>query len=100
MIINKYLILNCTLFILGFFGILINRKNVLIILMTFELILLSISMNFIIFSLYLDDLTGQLFALFILTVAAAESSTGLALLVSYYRVRGSVSIEHDQILKG
>ena len=100
MILNKYLFLNCTLFVLGFFGILINRKNVLIILMTFELILLSISMNFIIFSIYLDDLTGQLFALFILTVAAAESSIGLALLVSYYRVRGSVSIEHDQILKG
>ena len=57
-------------------------------------------MNFIIFSVYLDDLTGQLFALFVLTVAAAESATGLALLVSYYRVRGNISIEHDQILKG
>jgi NADH-quinone oxidoreductase subunit K len=100
MIINKYLILNFIMFIIGFFGILINRKNVLIILMTLELILLSINMNFIVFSIYLDDLTGQLFALFVLTVAAAESATGLALLVSYYRVRGNISIEHDQILKG
>ena len=94
------LILNFIMFIIGFFGILINRKNVLIILMTLELILLSINMNFIIFSVYLDDLIGQLFALFVLTVAAAESATGLALLVSYYRVRGNISIEHDQILKG
>ena len=98
--INNYLILTSTLFILGFFGILINRKNVLIILMAIELILLSINMNFIIFSIYLDDITGQLFAMFILTVAAAESATGLALLVSYYRVRGNISIEHGQILRG
>jgi NADH-quinone oxidoreductase subunit K len=100
MCINNYLLLTCTLFVLGFFGILINRKNVLIILMAIELMLLSINMNFIIFSIYLDDVTGQLFALFILTVAAAESATGLALLVSYYRVRGNISIEHGQILRG
>jgi NADH-quinone oxidoreductase subunit K len=100
MILVHYLILNCTLFTLGFFGILINRKNVLIILMTIELMLLAINMNLIIFSVYLDDITGQLFALFVLTVAAAESATGLALLVSYYRVRGTISIEHGQILRG
>ena len=100
MYINNYLLLTCTLFVLGFFGILINRRNVLIILMAIELMLLSINMNFIVFSIYLDDITGQLFALFILTVAAAESATGLALLVSYYRVRGNISIEHGQILRG
>nr|YP_005090304.1 NADH dehydrogenase subunit 4L [Heterosigma akashiwo]ACS27122.1 NADH dehydrogenase subunit 4L [Heterosigma akashiwo]ACS27161.1 NADH dehydrogenase subunit 4L [Heterosigma akashiwo]AOR08492.1 NADH dehydrogenase subunit 4L [Heterosigma akashiwo]AOT84790.1 NADH dehydrogenase subunit 4L [Heterosigma akashiwo]AOT84832.1 NADH dehydrogenase subunit 4L [Heterosigma akashiwo] len=94
------LVLNTSLFVLGLFGILVNRKNVLIILMAIELMLLAINMNFITFSAYLDDLVGQLFALFILTVAAAESATGLAILVSYYRVRGSISLEHGQILRG
>ena len=95
-----YFILSCTLFVLGFLGILINRKNVLILLMTIELMLLAINLNFITFSVYLDDITGQLFSLVVLTVAAAESATGLALLVSYYRVRGNISIEHNQILRG
>ena len=68
--------------------------------MTIELMLLAINLNFITFSVYLDDITGQLFSLVVLTVAAAESATGLALLVSYYRVRGNISIEHNQILRG
>jgi NADH-quinone oxidoreductase subunit K len=100
MIIFPYFQLSCTLFLLGFFGILINKKNVLIILMTLELMLLAININFITFSVYLDDLTGQFFALVVLTVAAAESATGLALLVSYYRVRGTISIESGQLLRG
>ena len=95
-----YLLLNICLFIIGTFGVLINRKNVLILLMAIELMLLSINLNFIIFSSYIDDLLGQIFALFILNVAAAESATGLAILVSYYRVRGSISLEYNQILKG
>lgn len=96
----KYLILSFTLFVIGFTGILINKKNVLIILMAIELMLLSVNVNLIIFSIYLDDIVGQLFALFVLTVAAAESAIGLALLVSYYRIRGTISIECNQILKG
>ena len=94
------LVLNSTLFILGLFGMIVNRKNVLIILMSIELILLGINMNFITFSVYRDDLVGQFFALFVLTVAAAESATGLAILVSYYRVRGTIRLDKGQILKG
>ena len=85
---------------LGTLGIVLNRKNVLIILMSIELILLAINLNFIIFSSYLDDISGQLFALFILTVAASESAIGLALLIIYYKVRGTIVIENLPNLKG
>jgi NADH-quinone oxidoreductase subunit K len=95
-----FLFVTFSLFIIGLYGVVLNKKNVLIILMAIELMLLSVNLNFIIFSLYLDDLLGQFFSLFILTVAAAESATGLAILVAYYRVRGTINIEQNQLLRG
>jgi NADH-quinone oxidoreductase subunit K len=77
----------------------INRRNILIILMCIEMVLLSLNLNFIVFSVYFDDLYGQLFSLFILTVAAAESAIGLAIIIIYYRLRGSILIEQTNILK-
>jgi NADH-quinone oxidoreductase subunit K len=88
------------LFLVGVWGIFFNRKNILIMLMSIELMLLAVNLNFLIFSTYLDDLSGQLFSLLILTVAAAESSIGLALLVIYYRTRGTIAIEYMNLLKG
>ena len=96
----KYLTVAMVVFLLGIAGIFLNRKNIIIILMSVELMLLAVNFNFIIFSVYLDDLIGQLFALFIVTVAAAESAIGLAILVVYYRVRGTIGIEFIQIMKG
>ena len=84
----KYLTVSMILFLLGIWGIFLNRKNILIMLMSIELMILAVNLNFLFFSVYLDDLMGQLFALLVLTVAAAESAIGLALLVVYYRVRG------------
>jgi len=81
-------------------GIMLNRKNIILMLMSIELMLLAVNFNFIIFSVFLDDIIGQIFALFILTVAAAESAIGLAILVIYYRIRGTVSIEYINLLKG
>ena len=78
----------------------LNRKNILIILMSVELMLLAVNINFVVFSVYLDDLIGQMFALFILTVAAAESAIGLAILVAYYKVRNSIAVESIQMLRG
>ena len=89
-----------TLFTIGIFGIFVNRKNILLIIVCVELILLSLNMVFLIASYYLDDALGQIFTLFILTVASAESSIGLAILVIYYRVYGSISIELVNSLKG
>ena len=102
MIINliNYLIVNTILFLIGSLGLVLNRKNILIILMSVELMLLAVNMNFVIFSVYLDDLLGQMFALFILTVAAAESAIGLAILVVYYRVRGIIALEKVQTMRG
>ena len=94
------LTVNFLLFILGLIGIIANRKNILIILMCVELVLLSLNLNFIIFSIYFDDLYGQLFSLFILTVAAAESAVGLAIIIIYYRLRGSISMDQVVVLKG
>jgi NADH-quinone oxidoreductase subunit K len=88
------------IFFIGLFGIFINRKNVLLIIVCIELILLAINFSFLLSSYYLDDVFGQIFALFILTVAAAESSIGLAILVVYYRVKGTISIEYVNALKG
>ena len=90
---TKYLFVAMVLFLLGLSGIFLNRKNIIILLMSIELMLLSINFNFIIFSIFLDDILGQLFALLVLTVAAAESAIGLAILVIYYRVRGTIAIE-------
>lgn len=92
--------LNFFLFLIGLIGLIFNRRNVLIILMCIELILLSVNMNFILFSVYFDDLSGQIFSFFILTVAAAESSIGLAIIIAYYRIRGSIQILQSIALKG
>ena len=95
-----YLTLGAILFTLGGFGIFLNRKNVIIILMSIELILLAININLVSFSSYLGDLVGQVFALFVLTVAAAEAAIGLAILVVYFRNRGSIAVEDIHMMKG
>jgi NADH-quinone oxidoreductase subunit K len=96
----KYQLVALILFIIGLSGIFLNRKNIIIMLMSIELILLSINFNFIICSIFLDDIIGQIFALLILTVAAAESAIGLAILVIYYRIRGIITIELINLMKG
>jgi len=96
----SYLSVNTILFFIGMLGLVLNRKNILIILMSVELMLLAINMNFVVFSVHLDDLLGQMFALFILTIAAAESAIGLAILVVYYRVRGTIAVERVQTMRG
>jgi len=95
-----YLTVGAILFVLGIFGIFLNRKNVIVILMSIELILLSVNLNLVAFSSQLDDLTGQVFAMFILTVAAAEAAIGLAIVVIYFRNHGSIEVEDISALKG
>ncbi len=95
-----YLFLGAILFTIGVLGIFLNRKNVIIILMSIELILLSVNINFVAFSSYLGDLKGQIFAMFILTVAAAEAAIGLAILVVFFRKIGSIEVEQINRLKG
>jgi NADH-quinone oxidoreductase subunit K len=97
---GHYLSVGAILFSLGLFGIFLNRKNVIIILMSIELMLLAVNINFVAFSSYLHDLIGQVFAIFILTVAAAEAAIGLAILVVYYRNRGSIAVEDINMMKG
>ena len=97
---NQFLVLSAILFTIGVIGIFLNRKNVIIILMSIELILLSVNINLIAFSYFLNDLTGQIFSLFVLTVAAAEAAIGLAILVTYYRNAGNIEIEEINTLKG
>ena len=97
---NQFLILSALLFAIGVIGIFLNRKNVIIILMSIEIILLSVNLNLIAFSYFLNDLTGQIFSLFVLTVAAAEAAIGLAILVIYNRNAGSIEIEKINALKG
>jgi NADH-quinone oxidoreductase subunit K len=97
---TKYLTLSLLLFLIGLSGIVLNRRNVVLMLMSIELMLLAINLNFILFSVYLDDVMGQVFALLVLTVAAAESAIGLAILVVYYRVRGTVTVEKIHLLQG
>jgi NADH-quinone oxidoreductase subunit K len=97
---NHYLTVGAILFGLGFFGIFLNRRNVIIILMSIELILLAVNINLVAFSVALNDLVGQVFALFILTVAAAEAAIGLAILVVYFRNRGSIAVDDVDVLKG
>jgi len=89
-----------SIFFIGLIGIFINRKNILLVIICVELILLAINFSFLVASFYLDDSFGQIFAIFILTVAAAESSIGLAILISFYRVRGTISIESANTLYG
>lgn len=94
------LVLPMSLFVLGIWGIFLNRKNILIMLMSIELLLLAVNLNFIVFSVFLDDLIGQVFAILVLTVAASESSIGLAILVVYYRIRGTIAVEYIRLMKG
>ena len=95
----QQLTFNFFLFITSLIGIAINRRSILIILMCIELVLLSLNLNFILFSVYFDDLYGQLFSFFILTVAAGESAVGLAIIIVYYRVRGSISMGQSAVLR-
>jgi len=95
-----YLTVAAILFTLGIFGIFLNRKNVIIILMSVELMLLAVNINFVAFSAQLGDLVGQVFAMFVLTVAAAEAAIGLAILVVYFRNRGTIEVEEINVMKG
>ncbi|MTI16682.1 NADH-quinone oxidoreductase subunit NuoK [Rhodobacteraceae bacterium RKSG542] len=97
---SHYLSLAAILFTIGIFGIFLNRKNVIVILMSIELLLLAVNINFVAFSVFLNDLVGQIFALMVLTVAAAEAAIGLAILVVYFRNRGSIAVEDINIMKG
>ena len=97
---GHYLTVAAILFTLGVFGIFLNRKNVIVILMSIELMLLAINLNFVAFSAYLGDLAGQVFTMFILTVAAAEAAIGLAIPVVYFRNRGSIEVDDINLMKG
>jgi NADH-quinone oxidoreductase subunit K len=97
---SHYLTVAAILFTLGIFGIFLNRKNLIIILMSIELMLLAINLNLVAFSAYLGDLAGQVFAMFVLTVAAAEAAIGLAILVVYFRNRGSIEVDDINLMKG
>lgn len=97
---GHYLILSATIFTIGIIGIFLNRKNIIVILMSIELILLAVNINLVSFSIYLNDLTGQIFTIFILTVAAAEAAIGLAIIVIYYRNSGTISVQEINKLKG
>ncbi len=97
---EHYLTVAATLFVIGIFGLFLNRKNVIILLMSIELMLLAVNINFVAFSSYLGDLAGQVFTLFILTVAAAEAAIGLAILVVFFRNRGTIDVEDINMMKG
>ena len=97
---GHYLFLAAIIFVIGVIGIFLNRKNVIIILMSIELLLLAVNINLVSFSIYLQDLTGQVFAMFILTVAAAEAAVGLAIIVIYYKNKGTIHVEQISSLKG
>ncbi|MEF2072428.1 NADH-quinone oxidoreductase subunit NuoK [Consotaella aegiceratis] len=97
---GHYLTVGAILFVIGVFGIFLNRKNIIIILMSVELILLAVNVNFVAFSAFLNDLIGQVFALFVLTVAAAEAAIGLAILVVFFRNRGSIAVDDVNAMKG
>ena len=91
---------NLILFVLGLWGIFLNRKNFILMVMSIELLLLSVNLNLIMFSIFLDDLAGQILAIFVFTVAAAESAIGLSILVAFYRLRGTISLQFTNLLKG
>lgn len=98
--IQHYLVLAALLFTIGVFGMFLNRKNVIVILMSIELMLLAVNINFVAFSAFLGDLSGQIFTMFILTVAAAEAAIGLAILVVFFRNKGSIAVEDISDMKG
>jgi NADH-quinone oxidoreductase subunit K len=98
--IEHYVFVSSVLFVLGVLGIFLNRKNVIVILMAIELILLAVNLNLVAFSAFLHDLTGQVFAMFVLTVAAGEAAIGLAILVIYFRGRGTIAVDSVDRLKG
>ena len=98
--IQHYLVVSAILFVIGVFGIFLNRKNVIIILMSIELILLAVNINLVAFSTFLNDIVGQVYALFVLTVAASEAAIGLAILVVFFRNRGSIAVEDINLMKG
>ncbi len=97
---EHYLTVAAALFVIGIFGIFLNRKNIIILLMSIELMLLSVNINLVAFSSFLNDLVGQIFTLFVLTVAAAEAAIGLAILVSFFRNRGTIAVEDVSVMKG
>ncbi len=97
---GHYLTVAAILFTLGVFGIFINRKNVIVILMSIELILLAVNINLVAFSVYLNDVAGQIFAMFVLTVAAAEAAVGLAILVTFFRNRGNITVDDASMMRG
>lgn len=97
---EHYLTLAAALFVVGIFGIFLNRKNVIVILMSIELMLLAVNINLVAFSAFLSDLTGQVFTMFVLTVAAAEASIGLAILVTFFRTRGTIAVDDVSNMKG
>ncbi len=98
--IEHYLTVAAGLFVIGIFGLFLNRKNVIVMLMSIELMLLAVNINFVAFSAYLGDLVGQVFTMFVLTVAAAEAAIGLAILVCFFRVRGTIAVEDANVMKG
>ena len=97
---GHYLGVAAVLFVIGVFGIFLNRKNVIVILMSIELMLLAVNINLVSFSVHLGDLTGQIFTLFVLTVAAAEAAIGLAILVCFFRNRNSIAVDDVNLMKG
>jgi NADH-quinone oxidoreductase subunit K len=97
---EAFLMVAAMLFVIGIFGIFLNRKNVIVVLMSIELMLLAVNINLVAFSAHLGDLVGQVFALFVLTVAAAEAAIGLAILVCFFRVRGTIAVEDINMMKG
>ena len=97
---EHYLTVAAMLFVIGIFGLFLNRKNVIILLMSIELMLLSVNINLVAFSSYMNDVVGQVFTLFVLTVAAAEAAIGLAILVSFFRIRGTIAVEDVNVMKG
>jgi NADH-quinone oxidoreductase subunit K len=97
---GHYLAVGAILFTLGIFGIFLNRKNIIVILMSIELILLAVNINLVAFSTFLGDLVGQVFAMFVLTVAAGEAAIGLAILVLYFRNRGTIAVDDINMMRG
>ena len=97
---QHYMVVSAIMFVMGVLGIFINRKNIIIILMAIELILLAVNINLVAFSVYLHNVTGQIFAMFVLTVAAAEAAVGLAILVTFFRNRGDIAVDDVSMMKG
>ena len=97
---THYLAVAAALFTIGVFGIFVNRKNIIVILMSIEMILLAVNINFVAFSVYLHNVAGQIMAMFVLTVAAAEAAVGLAILVTFFRTRGDIAVDDASMMKG